>query len=52
MHTLPDDLKEKATDSWALALRTVFFLQIVCLPGPFHASHARPQLTLFVFILR
>ncbi|KAL7415709.1 MFS general substrate transporter [Mrakia frigida] len=29
IHTLPPDLQEKATDSWALALRTVFFIQII-----------------------
>ncbi|KAJ6606035.1 MFS general substrate transporter [Mycena vulgaris] len=29
IHTLPADLQEKATTSWALALRTVFYCQIV-----------------------
>ncbi|KAJ7237742.1 MFS general substrate transporter [Mycena haematopus] len=28
IHTLPADLQEKATTSWALALRTVFYCQI------------------------
>jgi len=29
IHTLPQDLQEKATTSWALALRSVFYCQIV-----------------------
>ncbi|KAJ7718948.1 MFS general substrate transporter [Mycena maculata] len=29
IHTLPADLRDKATTSWALALRTVFYCQIV-----------------------
>lgn len=28
MHTLPPALQQQATDSWALALRTVYFIQI------------------------
>ncbi|KAF7339778.1 MFS general substrate transporter [Mycena venus] len=29
IHTLPEDLQEKAKTSWALALRTIFYCQIV-----------------------
>ncbi|KAJ6606043.1 MFS general substrate transporter [Mycena vulgaris] len=35
MHTLPADLQEKATTSWALALRTVFYCQIALAVGVF-----------------
>jgi len=35
IHTLPKDLQEKATTSWALALRTVFYCQIALAVGIF-----------------